>query len=178
MFHLTTLLSGQVLILNPLPYTYLQFLVCPCGLKRLVKSSWPWKCVWSPREQERGHVWPLIHCIVCQKLILARLRVLLLTVCEWMSEKLNMLSNVKLKTGLVLWLCHWGNVRFAVDPGNRRKGAHFSLRSCIQAHVCRWWAVIHWLCTNFHVAPCVKNNWCRFYLVAHSHSLYSTVNQI
>ena len=44
-------------------------------------------------------MWPLIHRIVCQKLILARLRVLLLTACEWMSEKLNMLSNVKLKTG-------------------------------------------------------------------------------
>lgn len=103
LFHLTKLLSGQVLILNPLPHTYLKFLVSPPWLKRLVKSSWPWKCVWSPREQERGHVWPLIHCIVCQKLILARLRVLLLMGCEWMSEKLNMLSNVKLKTSLVLW---------------------------------------------------------------------------
>lgn len=57
--------------------------------------------------------------------------------CEWMSEKLNMLSNVKLKSGAVLWSCHCGNVRFAVDPGNRRRGAGFSLRSCIQAHVCR-----------------------------------------
>lgn len=131
-------LSGQVLILNLMPYTYLQFLVSSCGLKRLVKSSWPWKCVWSPKEQERGHVWPLIHCIVSQKLILAGLRVLLLTGGEWMSEKLNMLSNVKLKSGLALWLCHCGNVRFAVDPGNRRRGASFSLRSCIQAHVCRW----------------------------------------
>lgn len=131
-------LSGQVLILNPIPYTYLQFLVSSCELKRLVKSSWPWKCVWSPKEQERGHVWPLIHCIVSQKLILAGLRVLQLTGGEWMSEKLNMLSNVKLRTGLALWSCHCGNVRFAVDPGNRRRGASFSLRSCIQAHVCRW----------------------------------------
>lgn len=83
-------------------------------------------------------MWPLIHCIVSQKLILAGLRVLQLTGGEWMSEKLNMLSNVKLKSGLVLWSCHCGNVRFAVDPGNRRRGASFSLRSCIQAHVCRW----------------------------------------
>lgn len=80
-------------------------------------------------------MWPLIHCIVCQKLILARLRVLLLAGSECLSEKLNMLSNVKLKTGRVLWQCHCGNRRFAVDPGNRSKGA--SLRGCIQAHVCR-----------------------------------------
>jgi len=86
----------MAIYLSPIPSFSLR-------VKRVVKSSWPWKCVWSTREQERGHVWPLIHCIVCQKLILARLRVLLLTGCEWMSEKLNMLSNVKLKTGLVLW---------------------------------------------------------------------------
>lgn len=44
---------------------------------------------------------------------------------EWKSEKLNMLSNVKLKTGPALWPCHCGNGRFAVDPGDRRRGASF-----------------------------------------------------
>lgn len=63
---------------------------------------------------------------------MARLRVLLLTVCEWMSEKLNMLSNVKLETSLVLWSYHCGNVRFAIDPGNRRKGASFSLKAAFR----------------------------------------------
>lgn len=64
-------------------------------------------------------MWPLIHCIVCQKLILAGLRVSAFTVCEWKSEKLNMLSNVKLGSGPVLRQRHCGNVRFAVDPGDR-----------------------------------------------------------
>lgn len=115
--------------LNPLRHILLsKFLVSPCCLKKkkkkkgAVKSSWPWKCVWSPREQERSHVWPLIHCIVCQELILAGLRVSAFAVCEWTSEKLNMLSNVKLGPGPVLWRRHCGNVRFAVDPGGEREG--------------------------------------------------------
>lgn len=49
-----------------------------------------------------------------------------------MSEKLNMLSNVKLETGLVLWSYHCGNVRFAIDPGNRRKGAGFTLKAAFR----------------------------------------------
>lgn len=31
-----------------------------------------------------------------------------------------MLSNVKPRTGPVLWPCHCGNGRFALDPGDRR----------------------------------------------------------
>lgn len=55
---------------------------------------------------------------------------------------------------LSLWECEifcW--------PRQQEERGQLQLRSWIQAHVCRWWAVIHWLCTTFHVAPCVKNKW-------------------
>lgn len=148
------LLCGQVVILNPLPCTFLQSLVSPCRWKRLVKSSWPWKCVWSPREQELG------PCVAFNSLLcpananLHQPRVLLLAGCEWMSEKLNMLSNVKLETLLCCYHC--GNVRFAFDPDSERKGASLGLRSFIQGPF--WQVGCNLLVSVIHnVYSCVKN---------------------
>lgn len=54
------------------------------------------------------------------------LRVSLRTGREWMNEKLNMLSNVKPKTGLVLSLCHQGNARLGLYPGNKKERGQFT----------------------------------------------------
>lgn len=109
-------------------------------------------------------MWHLIHYIVCLKLISAKPGVSLLTGCEWMSEKLNMLSNVKLKSGPVLWPCHCGTGRFSVDSDAGGEELVCSLRSCIQAHVDRWSAVIHWLWTPVHVVLGGGLNQCRLHL--------------
>lgn len=67
-------------------------------------------------------------------------------------------------------ICRW--------PRQQQGRGQFQLEKLHSVHVCRWWAVIHRLWADFHVAPCVKNKWCRLHLVAHSycHTELSTEN--
>lgn len=142
--------------------------------ERPVKSSWSWKCVWSPRGQERGQVWPSIHHIVCQIANLGR--------AQSLSAHRPRLNEWKVKYAFKCKTEDWPGIvgcvivgmwDFTVDPGNKWKGGPFLvLRSCIQAHVCRWWAVIQWLYTNFHATQCLENK-----LIAHSGGLCTAINQ-
>ena len=56
-----------------------------------------------------------------KKLILTGLRVLALTACERLSEKLKMLSDVKPRATVVLWNCQSGRESVTVDIGNGQR---------------------------------------------------------